>query len=417
MDGFGADLQRRRHAADLSLTQLAELVHYSRGYLSRIENGQKHPSEVLARQCDAALGAGGELLALACHRKPAAHESAAIPGADDVWVLRQAPDKTIFIPVLSSDAVAGPTALISELGSRAALSESGLGSFAQILAEYRRLGQHTGPSVLLPGLICQTKVLINLAHHAATPMQVKLLGLGAQYAEYTGWLAQEADDDRAAIWWTDLAVELALQAGHQDMVPHALVRKALVSMYREDGRQTIELAAQAQRDSAASPRIRGLAAQREAQGYALLGDYGNCQRALDRSSELLADAVQVPADAEPILGPTTVPDLVRMATGWCMLDLGRPQQSASILDEVVPAISRTAHRSRARYGARRALAYSMTQEIDHACALTEEVLEAAELTDSATIRIELRSLRRSLSRWPGHPPARQVISRLADVLS
>lgn len=419
MDSFGAELRRLRREAGLSLSQFAGRVHYHKGYLSKIENGQKPPSEGLARQCDAELMAGGHLLALAARPAPAAPEPADIPCPADNWDLRQMPDHTLFVVSPDSEEAVAPTALISQIRSRAALTSSGLASFASLLIEYRRLGHQTGPAALLPGLISQTKVLINLAHQAAEPMRTRLLVLAGQYAEYTGWLTQEAGDDRATLWWTDLAVQLAKQAGYRDMASHALIRKALVSMYRDDGLRTVELAVQAQQDSAVSARVRGLAYQREAQGYALMGDLTNCQRALNRSAELLTTQTPAPSQDQTglVLGPTTVPDLVQMATGWCLLDLGRPAQSAEILDAVVRAIPETAHRSRARYGARRALAYSTAQEIDHACALTWEVLDTAELVDSATIRIELRSLRRSLSRWSAHPPVRQIMPRLADALT
>lgn len=419
MDGFGAELRRRRREAGLSLNQLAERVHYHKGYLSKIENGQKCPSEGLARQCDAELRAGGDLLALATRPVPGAPELADIPYTADSWTLHQTPDMTLFMPRPDNEGTVPPSALISEIGSRAALTAAGFASFVSILVEYRRLGHQTGPSALLPGLISQTRVLMNLARHAAEPMRARLLGLAGQYAEYTGWLTQEAGDDRAALWWTDMAVQLAHRAGHRDMASHALIRKALISMYREDGRRTVELAVRAQQDTGASPRVRGLAAQREAQGYALMGDYANCQRALNRSAGLLTtDAPRQAHDqAALILGPTTVPDLVQMAMGWCLLDLGRPAQSAEILDAVVAAIPETAYRSRARYGVRRALAYSTAQEIDHACALTRDVLDIAELVDSATIRIELRSLRRSLSRWSAHSPVQQIMPRLTDALA
>jgi transcriptional regulator with XRE-family HTH domain len=419
MRDFGVELRRRRSEAGLSLSQLAERVHYNKGYLSKIENGQKAPSEALARQCDVELKAGGDLRALAARPVPTASEPAPVPGAGDSWILHQGPGRTIFMPHSTSDGPLPATALISELGSRAVLTDSGLTSFVRILLEYRRLGHQTGPSALLPGLISQTRVLMNLAGDAAEPMRTKVFGLAGQYAEYTGWLTQEAGDDRAALWWTDLAVDLALRADQKDMASHALVRKALVSMYREDGRRTVELAVQAQQDTRASPRVRGLAAQREAQGHALTGDFANCQRALDCSAELLmSHACDEDQDqAGLLLGPTSISDFVQLATGCCLLDLGQPARSAEILDAVVAGIPQTAQRSRARYGARRALAYSAAQEVDHACALAGDVLQIAELVDSATIRIELRSLRRSLSRWSAHPPVRQIMPRLADALT
>ncbi|MGW0392904.1 helix-turn-helix domain-containing protein [Streptomyces sp. NPDC003042] len=47
-----------------SLSRLSELVHYSKGYLSRVENGSRMPSLELARLCDHTMGTDGELARL-----------------------------------------------------------------------------------------------------------------------------------------------------------------------------------------------------------------------------------------------------------------------------------------------------------------------------------------------------------------
>ncbi|MER5788042.1 helix-turn-helix transcriptional regulator [Streptomyces sp. NPDC001980] len=61
---FAEALRVRREAADLSLAELARRVHYSKSYLSRVENGLRPPGRPLAERCDAALRADGALLAL-----------------------------------------------------------------------------------------------------------------------------------------------------------------------------------------------------------------------------------------------------------------------------------------------------------------------------------------------------------------
>ncbi|HET6855779.1 MAG TPA: helix-turn-helix domain-containing protein [Streptomyces sp.] len=58
---FGEELRRRRGERGISLTALARSIHYSKGYLSKIENGGKPPTPDVARRCDEALGAGGAL--------------------------------------------------------------------------------------------------------------------------------------------------------------------------------------------------------------------------------------------------------------------------------------------------------------------------------------------------------------------
>ncbi|MET8683780.1 helix-turn-helix domain-containing protein [Streptomyces sp. NPDC004732] len=62
---FGECLRRLRAERGMSLADLSRVAHYSRGYLSKVENGQKPPTADVARGCDEALGAGGALVALA----------------------------------------------------------------------------------------------------------------------------------------------------------------------------------------------------------------------------------------------------------------------------------------------------------------------------------------------------------------
>ncbi|MEV5889084.1 nSTAND1 domain-containing NTPase [Nonomuraea fuscirosea] len=61
----GAVLRRLRIQRGLSLTELSRLTHYSKGYLSKVETGEKALSEAVARQCDAVLRTDGELTGLA----------------------------------------------------------------------------------------------------------------------------------------------------------------------------------------------------------------------------------------------------------------------------------------------------------------------------------------------------------------
>ena len=61
---FGAELRRMRNAAGMSLTKMAGLLHYSKGYVSKIETGLKQPTQDFARRCDALLEADGRLAEL-----------------------------------------------------------------------------------------------------------------------------------------------------------------------------------------------------------------------------------------------------------------------------------------------------------------------------------------------------------------
>lgn len=68
---FGSELRRLRRAAGKSLARLAEEMRTSKGYLSRLENGQQKPSGQFARACDQVLKADGQLIALAVRERAA----------------------------------------------------------------------------------------------------------------------------------------------------------------------------------------------------------------------------------------------------------------------------------------------------------------------------------------------------------
>ena len=65
MAAFGEMLRQLREERAISLSSLALSIHYDKAYLSRIERGIQVPSEEVARLCDAALKAQGDLVAMA----------------------------------------------------------------------------------------------------------------------------------------------------------------------------------------------------------------------------------------------------------------------------------------------------------------------------------------------------------------
>jgi transcriptional regulator with XRE-family HTH domain len=71
----GPELRRLRTEQKLSLSGLSERVHYTTGYLSKIETGQKLVNLELARRLDDALQTGGVLAALLpLPEDPAGHQ-------------------------------------------------------------------------------------------------------------------------------------------------------------------------------------------------------------------------------------------------------------------------------------------------------------------------------------------------------
>lgn len=424
-DEFGTELRRLRQAAGLSLSGLARKVHYSKGYLSKIETGAKPARDDLARRCDAVLSADGQLASLVPPSDTIGKDNIADDFGESgqvVWTMTLDPDRTSrFASIPRRDVLMMGAAMTLCLSARpgslaaATRNDATLQSFYLLFDQTRQLGQKISPSVVLPSVITNTHALRELAAAAPNRAWPKLLLLASRYAEYAGWMSQESGQDGAALWWTAQAVEMAAEAGDSDLAAYALVRRALITLYRGDPIQTVELARQAQAHPKVPARIRGLAAQREAQGHALSGDYNHCRRLLDKAARLLAISTTDP-DGGPMMGTSTVADPVTMATGWCLHDLGRSREAAEILDRELARVPRSALRARARFGARRALAYACSGEVDHACELVKDVVDAAEVVDSATVRLDLGQLARTLSRWHAHGPVRDVQPHLIAAL-
>ncbi|MER7926202.1 hypothetical protein ABTY96_24165 [Streptomyces sp. NPDC096057] len=342
------------------------------------------------------------------------------------WVLRMSVDRGNDFVAYDEKAFADPSIAPAAMSWRLASSSvfdggcrEALAHFSSLFAECRNLGQSFGPAVVTQILVTSMNALRGLAFGASHEADREAtLRLAARYAEYTGWMTQEAGDEKASLWWTDRAVALADAGGDTEFAAYTLVRRADAALYRMDGRVTVEYARLAEKRSR-SARIRGLAAQRRAQGHALLGEDAACFRALDRAAELMTresraeEADPSAASTEPVIGSMHLAGLADFVAGWCLHDLGRTAEAVGRLEGSLDAVPIRARRARARYAARLALALAEAGELKGACSVVEAVTSSVSVVDSATIRADLQRLSRRLNRWPRDPDARIAAARIA----
>lgn len=358
---FAQEVRRLRKERGLSLSQMTALVPYSKGHLSKIENGQAHPNPEMARILDEALEAGGRLIELA-----------------------DAPAR----PIPSDHAT--------------------LHTYNSMFDHHRALGHRLSPEVVLVSLRPQVDVLSSMARSADDPgLGRGLWLLAARYAEYAGWMEQERGDDASAAELTKRAVQYAAKGGDQELEAWALVRSAEFALYRGDARATVSYARRASKSR--SPAVQAAAAQREAQGFALAGVADRCQDALDRAAQLQQAVRESP------YGTTSLVDQVAVARAWSFHDLGRHAEAAAILDAQLPLIAPTALRARTRFGLRRALAHAAAGDVDHACELVAAQLDDIRQVQSATVHIDLTAFSKLLSRL--RPASgREVAKEIREIL-
>ncbi|WP_328644125.1 helix-turn-helix domain-containing protein [Amycolatopsis sp. NBC_00348] len=426
VESFGEALRKLRQGRGLSLDKLARKISYSKSYLSKIENGMSAPTADIAKRCDSALETGGALVTMIVSAKPEVPKprpeaaNGDEGGDDEVWVMVMDTEGTSGFhrlprrQVLAGLGIAVGYALTG--GAWSAADPTTIAGLHSAFDQYRKLGTTSRPGIVLPQVVAHVHTVRSLAGGAVAPeVRDELLVHASRAAEYAGWMSQEAGDDRAAAWWTAKAVDFAASGGDLHLGVYALVRQAELALYQQDSLATVELAVRAQTDPSVGSRILGLAARCEAQGHALAGAPDDYLRALERARVLLSEGTPLPA-SRPVFGSASVVDEVALAEGWSLYDLGRPADAAEVLDRELPRIAAEARRARARFGARHALAHAGNGEIEHACSLTRGVLEDAAHVDSATVRIDLRQLSRTLARWHNHPAVRELLPELGRAL-
>jgi transcriptional regulator with XRE-family HTH domain len=366
---FGAELRRRRTARGWSLSDLAEAVHYDRGYLSKVERGLRVPAPAVVRLCDAAVEAGGALIALAPSLVP--ETSVALPSARPVSGLVR----------MFEQGAAGAAAFADDHRTTA--------EGARLLFQALRAQGHVAaPNSVLPALAAEFGVLRAAAHRSRGTARRQLILLAAQYAEYAGWMIQERGDEAGAIALTETATTLARLAGDPGFVACALVRQADVELYRGDGGAVVRLARQAI-DEGATAAVRVLATQRLAQGWALIGRPRECRDALMLAEEA---AVTAMPGAETTFGSHGGGRLMDVVRGWCLLDLGRPDEAADALAAGLAVAPPQAHRARALYGVRLALSHATDGDWRSARRAGFVALAEAHPVDSASVRHQLHKL-------------------------
>ena len=414
---FGAELRRFRTAAGLSLGQLATAVHYTKGYLSKVENSDKPPNPALARLCDAAVGADGALTALLPQEARTAHraqewtQDGGTAGGPEPTAHQLCYPDNLSLPMPQVDQRRGLAAAAGD----AMTVESFRAQFNQSV----HLGELVSSRAVLPTVTTHANTLWSMALAAPARTRSALMTLATLNATYAGWLALETGDDHAARWWSRTAVSLAEIVDDPNLIAYSLTREAGVAVFRDDPAHVLALTERIRGERGVATRFRRIAADREAQGHALLGNYDLCRRALDRSTELSHEPDISPTFDGVVLPPMAAagPHVIGVISGWCLHNLGRPNAAVEVLDQEISGISGTHRRATARFGARRVLAHAASGEVDHACSLAHELLDIAEVVDSATVRMEFRRLARTLARWNKHRSVRELQPRLTAALT
>lgn len=258
MTAFGEMLRQLREEQGISLSAFALSIHYNKGYLSRIERGLQPPSEDVARLCDAALGARGDLVA-------AAHLDIAALRDSQPWQTTE-----LLRRIQASDTAActleSLRATVEQLCCEYPYRDAG-----ELVSEARDWLRHISQVLRKPtGLREHRELLVSAGWLAAL----------AACLEYDLGLRTSAQATRAA------ARQLAGEADHSEIMAWTYEMESWFALTQRRYRDTISEARAGQEAGRSHSVVVQLVAQ-EAKALGRMHDADGVRAALDRGQQLL----------------------------------------------------------------------------------------------------------------------------------
>jgi transcriptional regulator with XRE-family HTH domain/tetratricopeptide (TPR) repeat protein len=413
------NVQLREHRLRLNLTleevaealvalaweRFAVRVGVNAGMVGKWERGEKRPSRFYQRLFVLLYGVPAEQLGF----RPAGPSDQA---AEDVLMGLGASEGASRALVPDS-AAPGPRATLPAISTPQRVDPEAVGRLGTILTEYAKIDNLLGPAHLLALTSLHLRFISELLTVASGQGRAELLTVGARYAEFAGWLHQDAGDAQAAAHWSDRAMGWAQAAGNDLMVSYVLMRKSNQASSLGDASRTLGLARAALRgQDRLSPRARALALRQEARGHALSGDPTGCARALDAARELAAVSEDQDEEDRILTGYCT-PAFIEMEAADCAMLVGQPHQAVITFQHGLAILPGQYQRDRAVNLARLAVAYAASREPELACAVAQEAAAIVASTWSARAVAELRRLPTLLAGWPDSAAVAELEATLA----
>ena len=431
------------HPRPLSQETVGNWLALTQAQLSRIENGRA-PEELTKLVCWArTLSIPGELLwfKLPDETDGVTAPPGQAPPALTLPVLLHG--RSMLLPIDMQVAQAnGLTGLLDELAcgsvahalpasdldelehvaaalddARRYLDGSVVGYFRQQLTRSKADDGNLGPARALPLMLGILGAISQHVREVKPDVRGALLSLGADGAEFAGWLYRDLQDPPSATYWYDRAMEWAQEAGDTTMQGYVLLKKSQMAYDLREAHRVVTFAEAAQHDRWQFPRkVRAEVTQQQAFGLAMTGDsLSKVEQKMDQARILLTGSS--PDDELP--GPdgayfTVETLLLRQAT--CYTEAGKPAKAAVLFADVI-ASGTLSRRDAGFFRARRAAALALSGEPDEAATVgldagLDAILVANETSSERTIRV-LADVAGTLTPWRTRPGPRALIHALA----
>ncbi|BFU47751.1 helix-turn-helix domain-containing protein [Krasilnikovia sp. MM14-A1004] len=373
---LGRQLAARRRAAGLNQESLGERTLYSRSSIANIETGLQHVNRSFWENADRMLGAGGEL----------------VRGYDSAKAQQrthQRPGSSAWNPEWADQIRRGVAAPSRNVGT----------DFLDVvrlqLETAKMVDGRYGPAAALSTANGVIDVVESVAPDMPDRLRDAALAVGAEAAEFIGWLFRDLAELARATYWYDRAMEYAQLCGDAPMQGFILLRKSQMAYESRSGHQ-VRLFARAAIEGPwrLSSRFHAEALLQVARGDLMVGQTVDVDRAVGRAREV--------ADGEDLT--------LREASCW--IEAGQPGRAVQLYEDGLTGEG-VSLRDAGYFRSRQAMALARVEEPDLAADRARQALSASVRTGSLRTRRTVKQAHSLLSRWQ----ASEAVTVLADALS
>ncbi|MFD6338785.1 XRE family transcriptional regulator [Streptomyces sp. NPDC060131] len=236
-----------------------------------------------------------------------------------------------------------------------------------------------------------------------------LLSVLSEQAQQAGWAAFDAGKHADASSLYEDSRQAAVESGDASLAGNAL---AFLAYQRVDADHTAgtETAIQACHVAGpdAAPGVRALLNERLAWTYAISGNAGETERALDAAEAALSEGNKNP---QPDWAAWVDRNELQVMTGRCWTELRRPLRAVPVLEDVLARYDNTHARDKSLYLSWLAGSYLAAGEVEQAAAVTGRALELSAGVASVRPRARLAPILRQLRDHYDVPAVADVLER------
>ncbi|MGH3809824.1 MAG: hypothetical protein ACRDRU_25030 [Pseudonocardiaceae bacterium] len=264
----------------------------------------------------------------------------------------------------------GPLVAAASVHTESALADSLLGT----LDLYSDMDNLAGPQSLVSIAPQQLRFVEDLLSNARGKDRTRLLYVGARYAEFAGWVYQDAGALDSAMQMSSTALDFAHEAGDEMLISYILMRRSSIATDAKRPGLALKLA-----DAALGnmprlpPRYCAVALRQRAHVFAQLGQPDDCASTL----ELAFTFAERGVDSEKDLARYCTPEYVEMEAAQCWIDLGQADKAIGTLQHSLAGWKPEFRRDLGLCLARLAVAHVSSGQIENGLIVAGRSLEIA----------------------------------------